>query len=272
MNEVSTPSSSSRASMVQMSLMRGTSCSTVLPGARSAAATNFSAAFLAPETSHLPAEPRPAFDVEPLRHGSPLVSAHSLPIHRPGPHNGTMRGSDYETVTARLCAVKPRGHDRAPQLVESTLDRACAPRAPGSPRSCCWRSISPLIHSSSSESIAELALGILRRGPRPRRRLSRPRGPPPRPGSGPGSRETLKKPSEVANTWLSSPWRIANVPDLHRGDRRRMVDHDPDVAVGDPGDDQVRLVVEDRPLRRDDPAEELPAVAVLILATVFGHR
>ena len=51
-----------------------------------------------------------------------------------------------------------------------------------------------------------------------------------------------------------------------------MLGHDPDVAVGDPGDDQVRLVVEDRPLRRDDPAEELPVVAVLILATVLGHR
>ena len=45
--------------MVWMSLMRGTWWSVVLPGARSAAATNFRAAFFAPETSTSPSRRLP---------------------------------------------------------------------------------------------------------------------------------------------------------------------------------------------------------------------
>src|SRR5215208_1817122 len=62
----------------------------------------------------------------------------------------------------------------------------------------------------------------------------------------------------------------ADLPDLDRRDGRGVVNQDPELAVRDPRDDQVGLVVEDRPLRRDDPAEELPALAPLLAS--LRHR
>src|SRR5215207_4900968 len=59
----------------------------------------------------------------------------------------------------------------------------------------------------------------------------------------------------------------ADLTKLDRRDDRRVVHQDPDLAVRDPGDDQVRLVVEDHTLRRDDPAEELSALTFASL----GH-
>jgi hypothetical protein len=49
-----------------------------------------------------------------------------------------------------------------------------------------------------------------------------------------------------------------------------VVHQDPELAVGYPHDDEVSLVVEDGPLGRDDPAEELPALAPLLAG--LGHR
>jgi hypothetical protein len=53
-NSVFAPNPSRTASIVSTSFMRGTLWRTVLPGARSAAAISFRAAFLAPETSTSP--------------------------------------------------------------------------------------------------------------------------------------------------------------------------------------------------------------------------
>src|SRR3712207_4629380 len=51
---------------------------------------------------------------------------------------------------------------------------------------------------------------------------------------------------------------------LSRRDERRVIHQNPELAVRDPGDYQVRLAVEDRLLRRDDAAEELAALAPLL--------
>src|ERR671911_868250 len=59
-----------------------------------------------------------------------------------------------------------------------------------------------------------------------------------------------------------------DLPSLHGGDQRRMIDKHPDVPVGDAGDHEVSLTVVDHLLRRDDPAEELPAPPVAI----FSHQ
>src|SRR5215208_6363940 len=62
----------------------------------------------------------------------------------------------------------------------------------------------------------------------------------------------------------------ADLPDLDRRDGRGVVDQDPEVAVRYPRDDEIGLAVENRPLRRDDPAEELPAFAPLLAS--LRHR
>src|SRR3712207_9445156 len=51
---------------------------------------------------------------------------------------------------------------------------------------------------------------------------------------------------------------------LSRRDERRVIHQNPELAVRDPGDYQVRLAVEDRLLRGDDAAEELTALAPLL--------
>src|SRR5215210_1355007 len=58
-------------------------------------------------------------------------------------------------------------------------------------------------------------------------------------------------------------------PGLDRGDDRRVVSLNPDVAIGDPRDHQVRLAVVDHLLGCNDPAEELASLLLLVL--VLGH-
>ena len=62
-----------------------------------------------------------------------------------------------------------------------------------------------------------------------------------------------------------------HVPDLEGRDERGVVHEDPDLTVRYPGDDEIHLVVEDHLLRRDDPAEELPATGPIAAFAILGH-
>src|SRR5215208_4830871 len=263
------PRPSRTASMVSTSFMRGTLWSTVCPGARSAAAMSFRAAFLAPETLTSP-QSRLLPSIKNLSTAIlPIVRFSSAPCPAtPGVHR-------YDYAELKL----QNGYNRATSLFwprgslprsALTLTFAVLARHPHeilrrtTPALDLFSlSLRPLVLLIRGE-LRELVLGLLDTtlglidiyliG-----------------GHGLLDQylhQVLGDLKEAIRGRKDVPLVIfcdSDSPNLDRRDHRRVVDHHADVPVRNPRDHQIRLAIVKHLLGRDHPAEELAPLLVLAL-------
>src|SRR5215217_671198 len=263
------PRPSRTASMVSTSFMRGTLWSTVRPGARSAAAMSFRAAFFAPETSTAPQSRFPP-SMKNLSTTILLGARFSIALCPASP--GVQR---YNYAELRL----QNGYNRVTSLFwpggslprfALTLTFAVLARHPHE----IFRRTTPALDLFSLPlrllvllirgKLRELVLGLLDTtlglidiylvG-----------------GHGlldqylyqvlGDLKEAIRGRKDVPLVIL----RDSDSPNLDRRDHRRVVDHHADVPVRNPRDHQIRLAIVKHLLGRDHPAEELAPLLILAL-------
>src|SRR5215204_5068210 len=256
------PRPSRTASMVSTSFMRGTLWSTVRPGARSAAAMSFRAAFLAPETSTSPQSRFPP-SIKNLsttillgaRFSSALCPA-SPGVHRYNYaelrlQNGYNRvtslawpgGSLPRFAVALTFAVLARHPHKILRRTTPALDLFSLP----------LRLLVLLIRGELRELVLGLIDIYLVGGhgllDQYLHQVLR------------DLKEAIRGRKDVPLVIL----RDSDSPNLDRRDHRRVVDHHADVLVHNPRDHQIRLAIVKHLLGRDHPAEELAPLLVLAL-------
>src|SRR5215216_4340673 len=263
------PRPSRTASMVSTSFMRGTLWSTVRPGARSAAAMSFRAAFFAPETSTSPQSRFPP-SIKNLsttillgaRFSSALCPA-SPGVHRYNYaelrlQNGYNRvtslswpgGSLPRFAVTLTFAVLARHPNEILRRTTPALDLFSLP----------LRLLVLLIRGELRELVLGLldttlglidiylvgGYGLLDQY------LYQVLG---------DLKEAIRGRKDVPLVIL----RDSDSPNFDRRDHRRVVDHHADVPVRNPRDHQIRLAIVKHLLWRDHPAEELTPLLVLAL-------
>src|SRR5215213_6909823 len=263
------PRPSRTASMVSTSFMRGTLWSTVRPGARSAAAMSFRAAFFAPETSTSPQSRFPP-SIKNLSTTILLGARFSIALCPASP--GVQR---YNYAELRL----QNGYNRVTTLFwpggslprfALTLTFAILARHPHE----IFRRTTPALDLFSLPlrllvllirgELRELVLGLLDTTlglidiylvggyGLLDQYLYQVLG---------DLKEAIRGRKDVPLVIL----RDSDSPNLDRRDHRRVVDHHADVPVRNPRDHQIRLAIVKHLLGRDHPAEELAPLLVLAL-------
>src|SRR5215204_5383381 len=263
------PRPSRTASMVSTSFMRGTLWSTVRPGARSAAAMSFRAAFFAPETSTAPQSRFPP-SIKNLSTTILLGARFSIALCPASPgvqrynYSELRLQNGYNRVTSLFW---PRGS--LPRF-GLTLTFAVLARHPHE----IFRRTTPALDLLSLPlrllvllirgELRELVLGLLDTtlglidiylvGGHSLldQYLHQVLG---------DLKEAIRGRKDVPLVIL----RDSDSPNLDRRDHRRVVDHHADVPVRNPRDHQIRLAIVKHLLGRDHPAEELAPLLVLAL-------